>query len=291
MTGNTDDDVGPRPDDEHLRGARVREVQRIDRACGREGVIARLREILPQMERRSSARMLPLGLAALDGHLPQGGLALDAVHEFAAADNADMPAAFGFMAALLGHAAASSRSEAPALLALSRRSLDAFGRPYAHGLKELGLAPERLLLLEAAADKQVLWALEEALRLRALGAVAGWLGGKLDLKASRRLQLAAEGSGALLLLLRPPQAEEPNAAATRWRIGAAPAAHDRFGCFATWRWRIALERCRNGRPGAWIVELRDRELSHGAHPFGLVGPLADPALPAGAEPEGLRRAG
>ena len=267
------------------------DVQRIDAVCGRAAVVARLRQLLPRMEERGCARVLPFGLAAIDGQLPQGGLALDAVHELTGADEADMPAAFGFMAALLGHAAAAGRAETPALLVLSRRSLDACGSPYGHGLKELGLQPGRLLLLETAADRQVLWALEEALRLRAAPALAGWLGGRLDLKASRRLQIAAENSGALLLVLRPPQAEEANAAATRWRVRAAPAARDRFACFKRWRWRISLERCRNGRPGEWILELRDPELSHAAHPFGLVGSLADPALPAGAEPQTRRRAG
>ena len=109
------------------------DVQRIDEVCGREAVVARLRQLLPRMEERGSARVLPFGLAAIDGQLPQGGLALDAVHELTGADEADMPAAFGFMAALLGHAAAAGRAETPALLVLSRRSLDAFGRPYAHG--------------------------------------------------------------------------------------------------------------------------------------------------------------
>src|SRR5215212_10013826 len=291
MTGNTRNDDGPAADDvEPARGAPVSlDVQHIDAVCGRAAVVARLRQLLPRMEERGSARALPFGLAAIDGQLPQGGLALDAVHELTGADEADMPAAFGFMAALLGHAVGAGRAETPALLVLSRRSLDAFGRPYAHGLKELGLQPGRLLLLETAADRQVLWALEEALRLRAAPALAGWLGGRLDLKASRRLQIAAENSGALLLVLRPPQAEEANAAATRWRVRAAPAARDRFACFERWRWRISLERCRNGRPGEWILELRDPELSHAAHPFGLVGPLADPALPAGAKPRGHRR--
>jgi protein ImuA len=165
------------------------------------------------------------------------------------------------------------------------RGAAGFGRPYGHGLAALGLSPGRLLLVEAESDREALWAVEEALRLRAVAAVAGWIGQKLDLKASRRLQAAAEGAGTLLLMLRPPQAEEANAAATRWRVGAAPAARDRFGCFARWRWRLSLERCRNGRPGAWVVELSD------AHRFGLAGPLAHPALPRGAGADAVQCAG
>jgi protein ImuA len=267
------------------------DVQLIDRETGRAAVVARLRALLPVLERRVSAGVLPFGLPEIDRQLPAGGLAFDALHEFTGGGDADVPAAFGFLAALLGRAAASDGPETPALLVLTRRSLGTFGAPYGHGLAELGLSPERLLLLETSTDVQALWALEEALRLRAVAAVAGWLSGRLDLKASRRLQIAAEGSNALLLVLRPPQADEANAATTRWRIGAAPAARDRFGCFERWRWRLALERCRNGRPGEWIVELRDPELSHAAHPFGLVGSLADPALVSRAGEEPACRAG
>jgi protein ImuA len=266
-------------------------VQRIEPSLDRGAVVAQLRQLLPALQARASARdALPFGLPVIDTHLPAGGLARGALHELTGGDATDMPAAFGFVAALVGHALAAER-QGQALLVLSARSLVEFGKPYAHGLAGLGLPPARLILLETASDVQVLWAVEEALRLRAVAAVVGWLGGKLDLKASRRLQIAGENSSALLLVLRPPQADESNSATTRWRVSAAPAARDRFACFERWRWRIALERCRNGRPGEWILELRDPELSHAAHPFGLVGSLADPALPASAKPRARRRAG
>ncbi|HEX8663529.1 MAG TPA: ImuA protein [Beijerinckiaceae bacterium] len=257
-------------------------------AADRAAVVAHLRRILPAAEPRAGAA-LPFGLPDVDAHLPAGGLARGALHEVTAAEAAAMPAAFGFVAALMGHALRAQQGQAQpegreTLLVLSRGAA-AFGRPYGHGLSALGLPPGRLLLVEAESDVQALWAVEEALRLRAVTAVAGWIGQKLDLKASRRLQAAAEESDALLLVLRPPGAEEANAAATRWRIGAAPAARDRFGCLTRWRWSLSLERCRNGRPGAWVVELSD------AHRFGLARPLAGPAVLQGAGPDALRRAG
>ena len=75
------------------------------------------------------------------------------------------------------------------------------------------------------------------------------------------------------MLLRPAQADDASAAATRWRIGTAEAARDRFGLLARTRWRARLERCRNGRPGEWLVEF-----DHAAYRFSLAPPLADPAL-------------
>jgi protein ImuA len=248
---------------------------------GRSELIARLRQLLPgRVGQCRGQPVLPFRLPAVDDHLPERGLATGALHEFTAVHANDMPAAFGFVAALLGRALAEGGG--PGLLVLSRRSLVGFGRPYAHGLRELGLDPGRLILAETTTDWQALWAMEEALRLRAISTVAGWIDSKVGLKASRRLNLAAEGSGILLFLLRPAGADEANAAVTRWRIASAPAPRDRFGCFAGWRWRVDLERCRNGRPGEWLIELSDVELGHAAHPFRLAGTLADPALPPGA---------
>ena len=45
------------------------DVQHMDRTCGREVVVARLRELLPRMEERGSARVLPFGVHAIDGQL------------------------------------------------------------------------------------------------------------------------------------------------------------------------------------------------------------------------------
>ena len=81
--------------------------------------------------------------------------------------------------------------------------------------------------------------MEEALRCRAIGAVIGELRhGEIDSVAVRRLSLAAAESGALALLLRASPADDASTAATRWIVGAAPA--------ATVTWRTAL--CRAAHP-------------------------------------------
>ena len=89
---------------------------------------------------------------------------------------------------------------------------------FAPGLAELGLAPERLIVVRARARAARLWALEEALRSPGLAAALAEVD-RLSLTQSRRLQLAAEAKGVTALLLRPPGAgATPSAAATRWRI-------------------------------------------------------------------------
>jgi protein ImuA len=238
--------------------------------CNRNriAVVDELRRQLPRMEGfPAQARVLSFSLSALDSHLPQGGLAFGALHEVVPEHDGDMPAAFGFITALLGCIAG-----APLLLVLSARGFAQYGRPHGHGLNGLGLDPARMILVETADETQTLWAMEEALRSAAPAAVAGAIR-NLDLKTSQRLHLAARASGLPLMLLRPARTLEASAAATRWRVGAAETARDRFGLITHWRWHLRLERCRNGRPGEWLVEF-----DHVAHRFSLAAALADPAF-------------
>jgi protein ImuA len=246
-------------------------------ARDRLDTVEELRRLLPRLEAGSAEmRVLPLGPSALDGHLPGGGLAAGALHEIAPQSDVDTPAAFGFIVALLVRMA-----EGGAIFFVaSPRGLSDYGKPYGHGLNHLGLHPSRLTLVEAESESQALWAIEEAIKSHAPAAVAGALGKGLGLKASQRLQMAAGKAGFPLLLLRPAKAAASSAAATRWRIGAAGSARDRFGLIAGWRWRVSLERCRNGRPGEWFLEW-----DHAAYRFSLAAPLADPALSGGAGAE------
>jgi protein ImuA len=245
----------------------------------RAAVAEELRRLLPKMERFRATKPIPFGLAAIDRYLPQGGLACGALHEIVP-DAGATPAAFGFLAALLARLSGTH----PLLLVLPAYGLRDYGRPHSHGLNALGLDPGRLILVETTHRNDTLWAMEEALRSRAPAAVAGVID-KLDLKTSQRLHLAATDCGLPLFLLRPAEILEASAAATRWRVGPAPAARDRFGLITRARWRLMLERCRNGRAGEWMVEY-----DHVAHRFSLAAALADPAYSCGAGEKVFRQA-
>jgi protein ImuA len=229
-----------------------------------------LRLLIPRLESLGTqGRVLPFGLSCLDRYLPKGGLALEAVHEVMPAAAGDTASAFGFVVALLARMPQSG----PILFIASRRALADYGRLHGHGLCALGLGPARVILVEAGDDRQTLWAIEEALHSGVPAVVAGAIGRGMDLKASQRLQLAARSPGVPLLLLRPAGAEGSSAAVTRWCIGSAEAARDRFGLVTGWRWHVRLVRCRNGRPGEWLVEW-----DHVAHRFRLAAAVADPAF-------------
>jgi protein ImuA len=280
----------------------------------RAAVAEELRRLLPRMEGFRSAKTLSFGLSVMDRYLPQGGLACGALHEVVP-ERGGTPAAFGFIVALLascspppcgeglGVGVVRSRAGVVAsalppdpphpppqggreklFLVMPRYGLREYGRPHGHGLNGLGLDPRRLILVETAHRRETLWAMEEALRSGAPAAVAGVID-KLDLKLSQRLHLAATDAGLPLLLLRPAQTLESSAAATRWRVGTIAAARDRFGLIARARWHLSLERCRNGRPGEWVVEY-----DHVAHRFSLAAALADPAHARGASEKALRQA-
>jgi len=215
--------------------------------------------------------VMPLGLTAVDSHLPGGGLVLGPPHEVTPADPCDGTAALAFALALCARRLSGVPGEA--LIAAA----PGHPLPYGHGLADLGLDPRRLLLLEAAGDREVFRALEAALHAGCLAALIGLVGEGLPLKAGRRLQLAAEGAAPpLLIILRPAGPGPPNGAATRWSISSAPAAVDRFGGLHAPRWRARLERCRNGRGGSWLLEW-----DSAAHRLHLPERLADDAAAAG----------
>ena len=196
---------------------------------------------------------VPLGLAPIDTLLPDGGLARGALHEAMGAgpDTEHAAAATLFLAGVL------ARLTGPVLWVLRQADL------FAPGLAAAGLSPARIIFVEAG--KEVLPAMEEGLRHGGLAAVVGEVAGKLTLAASRRLQLAAEQTGVLALLLRrsqgfdDPLLREPSAAVTRWRVAALPSQPLPAPGLGRARWRFDLLRCRGGEPGSWIVEACDEK--------------------------------
>jgi len=102
---------------------------------------------------------------------------------------------------------------------------------------------ERSLFIDPPDDGTRLWTIDLALRCDAVTAVIAD-GRGLSMPQTRRLQLAAEAGGALVLLARPPEEEaELSAAMTRWRIAPAPSSTDRP------RWSIELLRRKGARGG------------------------------------------
>ncbi len=228
------------------------------------------------------ARILPLGPAAIDAHLPWGGLPAACLHEVVDGDG---------VRGRMGGAASAFAAACAAPMAAGRPLLWISGQGrldlYAPGLAAFGLAPAALIVVQARGTA-ALWAMEEALREPGVGAVVAEITA-IGLTASRRLQLAAEAGGAGAFLLRSDAADAlpPTASVTRWRVSAiagvsqnvdAQAARTNGGMppVGAVRWRLELVRCRGGRPASWMVEWR-----HATGDLALAAPLPDrPAVPA-----------
>lgn len=102
---------------------------------------------------------------------------------------------------------------------------DSSGGPTAHPTEEVGLIERSIFAAPEDASLR-LWTIDTALRCPGVTAVVAD-GSGLGMAATRRLQLAATSSGALVLLARPPGEErEVSAATTRWRVGRQESARD-----------------------------------------------------------------
>jgi protein ImuA len=215
--------------------------------------VSALRRTISAMEHQGLAGSIrgavPVGIAAIDGALG-GGLALGALHEIAAAREAEIAAATLFALAL-----ARRTRRAMAWIA-EDFGLAESGTPYGPGLDDLGFAPERLIAVTAAKARDVLWAMEEALACSGIGTAIGEIRSRergVDLTATRRLSLAASRRDNLALLLCTVPGTEASAAATRWVVGAAPSARTPHGTGPP-RLRLDLVRNRRGPLGSWTVE-------------------------------------
>lgn len=177
---------------------------------------------LDQVQRVEEGGMLVTGHAGLDAALG-GGLAKGRLHEMfgAQAEDAGGPTGFALLLGLL-----SGASDARPLLWLRTVGAErGGGRLYGPGLAALGLNPAHLLLGVMRDEAMLLRAAVDGVRCAGLAAVVIECWGNpriLDLTASRRLTLAAEGSGVTALLLRLDARPSPSAADTRWRVTAAP---------------------------------------------------------------------
>ena len=132
------------------------------------------------------------------------------------------------------------------------------GELYGHGLAGIGIEPERMLMVAAAREKDLLWTLEEAVASGAFGAVVGSLGARERLygfSASRRLKLRAATTGTRLFLLRHRSNGGATAAHGRWRLAALPSRsegeHAGYHLLGPPRLRLTLERMGGLPPQSW----------------------------------------
>ena len=223
-------------------------------------------------KQRESHR-LPLGVPALD-HAMEGGLPLNGMTEIRSQLMRDATAATGFalaLAALLQRK--SDEDHAPVLWISDTVTSMETGIPYALGLADFGMKPERFLHATPRRLEEALWLAETAVESGAFSVSILEVKGNpahFGLTESRRLGLRAKAAGCPLLLLRQSGEEEASSAPFRFLVEPAPAT-SRFlpdrsmlgGSIDNPVFRLTLEKSRNPAPVSLLLEWNphDRQLS------------------------------
>lgn len=146
---------------------------------------------LPQGE------FISTGFAALDRLLPQRGFCRGTLVEWLGSQGG----AVGTLAAIVARQACRDGAAVVIIDPCNRRSPSA-GYCYPPALFNLGFDPTQIIFVRSKNRKDYLWALNQSLACRGVGAVLSWPQA-LDDRAFRGLQLAAEKGGGLGLLVRP----------------------------------------------------------------------------------------
>lgn len=159
------------------------------------------------------------------------------------------PAAVGYMLARL------PKGDAPVLWVQDRLSRRESGRPYLAGIG----TKRPIIMVDLSRATDVLWAMEDGLRCRALGAVIGEIWGDppvLDFTATKRLAMRSEAAQVPCWLIRRAAANNLSAARDRWRAASRPSAPNRHDAQAPGlpRWSLDLFRSRRHKPGTWVAE-------------------------------------
>jgi protein ImuA len=181
---------------------------------------------------------------------------LGAVHEFICDDTESTAATGGFIAGILG-----SLMQANGISIWISPSQTIF--PPA--LTSFGISPEKLIFINLQKEKEIHWAMEEALKCDRLTAVIGEMK-EMNFTTSRRLQLSVEQSRVTGFIMRNnPQRIIANACVTRWKINSLPGEliEDMQGVGFP-AWNVELLKVRNGIPSNWQIEFvagRFRRLS------------------------------
>jgi protein ImuA len=215
----------------------------------RRDIISRLeRDILPLegLKLLSTDNTITLGFPAIEQAFPHAIFPVGCIHEFLYSSEQDFAATNGFIAALLGRL---MQFNGVSLWISSSRTL------FPAALKQFNIEPQQIIFVDLRNEKDILYAVEEALKCNRLATVVGEIQ-EISFKESRRLQLAAEQSRVTVFLIRPQRSIAGTiACVSRWRVASLPSEPiDGMPGVGFPRWNVELLKIRNGKPGKWAIE-------------------------------------
>lgn len=217
-------------------------------------IIAQLqKEILPLQGFKTAGRYAArVSLGAVDDAFPNNIFPVGAIHEFISADKETSTSSSGFMAGILGML----MQDGGVVVWIS-----SFPLVFPPAFSSFGMNPSKLVMVQVAKERDLLWAAEEALKCEGLAAVVVEMR-ELDFTASRRLQLIVERSRVTGFILRQdPRRLVTTASIARWKITSLSSVSPEeglpgigFPC-----WKIELLKVRNGKPGCWELQWKGKK--------------------------------
>jgi protein ImuA len=189
------------------------------------------------------------GLGYIKKAFPNASFPLGAIHEFYCNGIEDVSASSGFISGIVS---AIMQKGGVSIWISSSQMI------FPPALKAFGIEPDKIIFVYLQKEKDILWAMEEALKCDGLAAVIAETQ-ELSFTASRRFQLAVEQSRVTGFIIRCNPKNAATACVTRWKITPLPSRiEDGLPGVGFPRWKVELLKVRNGTPGTWELEWTGR---------------------------------
>lgn len=190
------------------------------------------------------------GLGQLESAFPNQIFPTGAIHEFLSTKPEETSACSAMISGLVGQLL--RQGGLCIWVSFTRRI-------YPPALKLFGVDPERVIFVDVIRQKDVLWVTEEALKCKGVAAVICETH-SLSLMESRRLQLAVEESHVTGFVLRKDvKVITTTACVARWKVKPVRSKlRPGMPGVGYPRWNVELQKVKNGNPGNWTFEWRNR---------------------------------
>ena len=221
----------------------------------KKNIITQLKQDILRLEGfkpQTAGNETSFGLGMLEKSFPYGEFPTAAVHEFLCDEEEDTASTNGFLTILL------------AVLMQNQQSciwISPFPQVFPPALTNFGIHPDRIIFIQLRKDRDILWAMEEALKCNGLAAVVAELQ-DLNFAQSRRLQLAVENNRITGFVLRKDSKKiSTTACVARWRISPLPSFTEKgLPGVGFPQWQVELLKVKNGQPSVFKATVTPKGL-------------------------------
>lgn len=185
-------------------------------------------------------------LGPIKNAFPNRSFPLGAVHELLSRTAEEKASGAGFLAAVVS--SLMQKNGVSIWISLNKQW-------FPPAFQNFGIAPDKIIFINPAKEKELAWITEEALNCESVCAVVSEMK-DMSFTTSRRLQLAVEKSKTTGFIIRTdPRQVQATASMARWRISSLPGIvpNDLPGV-GFFSWNVELLKARNARPTSWQVE-------------------------------------